>query len=164
MPVIHLVRHAQPDFHGNYDSLTPLGYTQARWLGQHYAALGIEFDRLYAGSLVRQIETARELRSSLATTREAVIDDRFNEYDLAGVLGGYYGRRTAGPTRNCAPAATGVRTSRRSAKGYWRGRSRWNRVGTHETWDAFGTRAVRTRRMSCGLARDARVLVVTWAA
>src|SRR5688572_27706848 len=38
MPVIHLVRHAQPDFHGNYDSLTELGYEQCRWLGEHYAA------------------------------------------------------------------------------------------------------------------------------
>jgi broad specificity phosphatase PhoE len=108
MPVIHLVRHAQPDFHGNYDSLTPLGYTQARWLGQHYAALGIEFDRLYAGSLVRQIETARELRSCLATTPEAVIDDRFNEYDLAGVLGGYSGqadgRAGRGTARQRRPA------------------------------------------------------------
>src|SRR5262245_10464675 len=61
MPVVHLVRHAQPDFHGNYDSLTSLGYAQARWLGEHYAALGLEFDRLYAGSLVRQVETARTL-------------------------------------------------------------------------------------------------------
>ena len=71
MPVVHLVRHAQPDFRGNYDSLTALGYEQSRWLGQHYAALGIQFDRLYCGSLVRQTETARAVRECLSTMPEA---------------------------------------------------------------------------------------------
>ncbi len=162
MPVIHLGRHAQPDFHGNYDSLTPLGYTQARWLGQHYAALGIEFDRLYAGSLVRQIETARELRSCLATTPEAVIDDRFNEYDLAGVLGVYSGRTDG--RADAELRASGDRRAYFTAvrKGLLAWSAAGSDVGTHETWDAFGAR-VGSGLDEChrGLARDARVLVVT---
>ncbi len=158
MPIIHLVRHAQPDFHGNYDSLTALGYTQARWLGEHYAALGIEFDRLYAGGLVRQIETARELRNCLAPTPETVIDVRFNEYDLGGVLGVYSGQG------DVELRATGDRRAYFTAvrNGLLAWSAAGTDAGTHETWDAFGTR-VGAGLDDChrGLPRESRVLVVT---
>jgi len=158
MPIIHLVRHAQPDFHGNYDSLTGLGYTQARWLGEHYAALGIEFDRLYAGGLVRQIETARELRNCLAATPETVIDARFNEYDLGGVLGSYSCQG------DVELRATGDRRAYFTAvrNGLLAWSAAGTDAGTHETWDAFGTR-VGAGFDEChrGLPRESRVLVVT---
>jgi broad specificity phosphatase PhoE len=158
MPVVHLVRHAQPDFHGNYDSLTSLGYEQARWLGQHYAALGIEFDRLYAGSLVRQIETARALHECLRTTPEAIVDSRLNEYDISDVLGGYAGEA------DVALRAKGDRrtyfTAVRNALLAWSAAG--TNQGARETWLEFGAR-IESAFAEChrGLPREGRVLVVT---
>ena len=158
MPVVHLVRHAQPDFHGNYDSLTALGYEQSRWLGQHYAALGIQFDRLYCGSLVRQTETAQALRECLPTTPEATVDSRFNEYDVSDVLGGYAGQA------DVALRAKGDRrtyfTAVRNALLAWSATG--TAPGTRETWLEFGAR-IESGFDEChrGLPRDGRVLIVT---
>ena len=46
MPYLYLVRHGQPDFAGNYDSLTDLGVQQSTWLGEHFAARGLQFARV----------------------------------------------------------------------------------------------------------------------
>ena len=54
MPYLYLVRHAQPDFAGYYDSVTALGVEQSAWLGEHFAALGQRFERVISGSLDRQ--------------------------------------------------------------------------------------------------------------
>ena len=83
MPYVHLVRHAQPDFAGHYDSLTALGVQQSAWLGEHYASLGQSFDRLVSGSLERQRATLRVLAANLPVQREPTVDPRWNEYDAA---------------------------------------------------------------------------------
>ncbi len=51
MPYLYLVRHGQPDFTGNYDSLTALGMQQSNWLGEHFAARGLQFARVASGTL-----------------------------------------------------------------------------------------------------------------
>jgi broad specificity phosphatase PhoE len=158
MPVIHLVRHAQPDFQGNYDSLTSLGYEQARWLGNHYAALGLGFDRIYAGSLVRQTETARAVSGCLSSTPDLVVDARFNEYDVSDVLGGYAGQA------DVALRATGDRrtyfTAVRNALLAWSAAEQ--HPGARESWLQFGIR-IEAAFDEChrGLPRDGRVLIVT---
>jgi broad specificity phosphatase PhoE len=158
MPVVHLVRHAQPDFHGNYDSLTSLGYEQSRWLGRHYATLGLEFNRVYSGSLVRQTETARSLCESLGARAEPIVDPRFNEYDVSDVLGGYDGHG------DLALRASGDRrayfTAVRNALLAWSAGGA--RGGARESWLEFGTR-IETAfdECHCGLPRDGRVLIVT---
>ena len=65
MPYLYLVRHAQPDFTGNYDSVTALGVQQAAWLGQHFAARGLRFARVVSGSLQRQVQQLRINRFDL---------------------------------------------------------------------------------------------------
>ena len=62
MSELVFVRHGQASFgQKSYDKLSELGIEQARILAQHWQALGEEFDHIYAGSLLRQQETAREL-------------------------------------------------------------------------------------------------------
>ena len=158
MLVVHLVRHAQPDFHGNYDSLTSLGYEQARWLGEHYAALGLGFDRIHTGSLVRQAETARALRERLPSTPDLVVDARYNEYDIGDVLGGYAGQadvklRATGDRRAYFTAVRNALLAWSAAKSH---------PGARETWLQFGAR-IESAFDEChrGLPRDARVLIVT---
>ncbi len=58
MSVLYLVRHGQAGTREHYDSLSDLGQTQARLLGQHFAEQGIKFDAVYSGSLARQRATA----------------------------------------------------------------------------------------------------------
>ncbi len=62
MSELVLVRHGQASFGAeSYDKLSELGIQQVKLLCQHWQSLGVEFDHLYSGSLIRQIETAAEL-------------------------------------------------------------------------------------------------------
>ena len=55
MTTLYLVRHGQASFKAaNYDQLSELGYRQAAWLGEHFAARGIVFSRAVCGTLERQ--------------------------------------------------------------------------------------------------------------
>ena len=68
-----LVRHGQAAFASdNYDQLTDLGWQQARWLGGHLAALGLNFGRTASGTLRRQQETAQAISESLDTEPEVI--------------------------------------------------------------------------------------------
>jgi len=59
MSTLALVRHGQASFFSdNYDQLSPLGEEQARLVGQHWVRRGLQFDEVYTGPRVRQIETA----------------------------------------------------------------------------------------------------------
>ena len=90
MPYLYLVRHAQPDFAGHYDSVTELGLQQSAWLGEHFAARGLQFARVISGSLERQTSTLEAILRHLPEAPAAVTDPRFNEYDAASVLGAFH--------------------------------------------------------------------------
>ena len=80
-----LVRHGQAAFAtGDYDRLTDLGWTQARWLAEHLVARGISFDRIVSGTLRRQRETARALADGLGGRVDVV--SGLEEYDPADLL------------------------------------------------------------------------------
>lgn len=88
MGEITLVRHGQAnsaaDNEADYDKLTDLGHTQAKWLGEWMAAHDGPFDAVYAGSLRRQRETAAGLGYPAP-----IIDARLNEityYDLTAEM------------------------------------------------------------------------------
>ena len=79
-----LVRHGQASFESDdYDRLSGLGWQQARWLGEHLVAMGVSFDRIAAGTLRRQQETALALCEALGGSVEPV--PGLEEYS-AGVL------------------------------------------------------------------------------
>jgi broad specificity phosphatase PhoE len=60
MGILYIVRHAQASFlQPNYDKLSPLGETQSRLLGQHWAQRKITFDRVSVGPCARQEDTVK---------------------------------------------------------------------------------------------------------
>ena len=158
MPHLYLVRHAQPDFAGHYDSVTGLGLQQSVWLGQHFAARGLRFARVACGSLQRQVHTLETALAHLSGAPPPLVDPRFNEYDAASVLAAFH----CGDER--ALRSTGDRrgyfTAVRSALQAW-SRQEDAPAGT-ESWRAFGERVQAAATDICaGLEPSAAVLVVT---
>jgi broad specificity phosphatase PhoE len=84
-----MIRHGQAGLRQDYDTLSDLGRTQARLLGEYLAAQQVRFTAVYAGALKRQSETAREVLRTMAAAGSAVpevqIDDHWNEFDLDAV-------------------------------------------------------------------------------
>jgi broad specificity phosphatase PhoE len=158
MPRLHLLRHAQPDFAGNYDSITSLGEQQAAWLGEHFAARGVRFARAICGSLVRQQQTLAQILLRLDDAPTLEVDPRFNEYDPAHLLAAF------GPGEDAVLRAAGDRRAyfaalRESLRTWSR---REEAAGSGETWAGFGARVLAAAAESCaGLAPNADVLVVT---
>lgn len=84
-----MVRHGQAGTRKAYDSLSGLGRRQARLLGEYFVSEKIHFAAAYSGALVRQEETAAEVR---AVYREAGVcfpetaqEPDWNEFDLTDV-------------------------------------------------------------------------------
>jgi broad specificity phosphatase PhoE len=158
MPYVYLVRHAQPDFAGHYDSVTRLGLQQSEWLGEHFEHRGLRFARVISGSLQRQRHTLEAMLRHLPGAPAAITDPRFNEYDAASVLGAFH--------LGDEPAlrATGDRrryfTAVRDALHAW---SRQDEaVPGGESWTEFGVRIAAGVADACqGLDADAPILVVT---
>lgn len=158
MPHLYLVRHAQPDFAGHYDSVTELGLQQSAWLGQHFAARGMQFARTVCGSLARQSGTLETVLQHLPGAPAPRIDPCFNEYDAASVLRAFH----CGDER--ALRATGDRrayfTTVRDALRAW-SRHEGALEGL-ERWQDFGNRVAAAADDACaGLEPSAAVLVVT---
>ncbi|HEV1286606.1 MAG TPA: histidine phosphatase family protein [Bryobacteraceae bacterium] len=81
MSVLYLVRHGQAGTREHYDSLSDVGRTQARLLGEYFRAQEIHFAAAYSGALARQRATAAEV---LPDT-EITVDPGWDEFDLTNV-------------------------------------------------------------------------------
>jgi broad specificity phosphatase PhoE len=83
---VYLVRHGQAGTRKAYDSLSDLGRCQARLLGEYFAAEQIHFAAAYSGELVRQQQTAEEVRGAYRAAGvgfpEVAADASWNEFDL----------------------------------------------------------------------------------
>ena len=80
-----LVRHGQAAFGtGDYDRLTELGRQQSVWLGEHLARMGTRFDRICAGTLRRQQETAEAITGVIGGEVETI--PGFEEYDARRLM------------------------------------------------------------------------------
>jgi len=158
MPYLYLVRHAQPDFTGHYDSVTELGHVQSAWLGEHFAARGLRFARVISGSLARQSGTLDTILNRLPEVPARVVDARFNEYDAASVLATFHADsdrllRSSGDRR-------GYFTAIREALFAWSRHE--GPVPGGETWQQFGERISGAVATACeGLDASAPVLIVT---
>jgi broad specificity phosphatase PhoE len=85
MPVIYLIRHAQASFEqDSYDVLSATGERQSELLGGALRERGIRPDRVVAGTLRRQRDTALGCLGALDGRLEA--DRRWNEYDTPSIL------------------------------------------------------------------------------
>jgi broad specificity phosphatase PhoE len=79
LSVLYLVRHGQAGTRENYDTLSELGRSQARLLGEYFRREGIHFAAAYSGSLARQRATAAEVGA------DVTVDPGWDEFDLTQV-------------------------------------------------------------------------------
>jgi len=88
MAELYLVRHGQASFGtDNYDELSPTGYTQSRWLGEHFAQSALEFDRVVIGTMRRHEQTADAILAAMPALQVEVVQDAgLNEYDFQGLF------------------------------------------------------------------------------
>jgi broad specificity phosphatase PhoE len=91
MGLLALVRHGQASFLGaDYDQLSPTGERQAGLLGEHWARLGVGFDRLFHGPRVRQRRTAEIAAAALRKAGQVVPDlvplDELDELRIEGLI------------------------------------------------------------------------------
>ena len=86
MSSLYLMRHGQAGLRHQYDTLSDLGRTQARRLGEYLVAQQIRFNAVYSGALERQQETAREVAGAFEQAAlpipEIQVDPHWNEFDL----------------------------------------------------------------------------------
>lgn len=158
MPYLYLVRHGQPDFAGHYDSITALGARQSTWLGEHFAARGLRFARVLAGTLQRQVSTCELVMTALDGPRGFAQDARFNEYDHLALLQFFEGERL--------PAIRASGDRRQYFAAIRSAMQKWSRhedlVAGGESWTEFGARIREGVAAACaGLGRDDNVLIVT---
>ena len=128
-----LVRHGQAAFAtDDYDRLTDLGWQQARWLGEHLADLGTSFDRIAAGTLRRQQETAQAIAEKIGGSVETV--PGLEEYGADTLLmnAGY-------PKKDPSLSRREHFQRLRAVLLDWS----MNHVEGEETWDAFRDRVQR---------------------
>ncbi|MEX1993533.1 MAG: histidine phosphatase family protein [Steroidobacteraceae bacterium] len=91
MSRIYLVRHGQATFGAeDYDRLTETGVQQCAQLARHWHAIGRSVDRVYAGTLRRQQESAMAFTHALGAAGGAVMAVRtlpgVEEYDHRALL------------------------------------------------------------------------------
>ena len=145
-----LVRHGQAAFAtGDYDRLTDLGWQQARWLGQHLAHMGTPFDRICAGTLRRQQETATAITDSIGGTVETI--PGFEEYDAHGLMT----RAGAADQDPDLPRRAHFRRLRGLLLDWSQGQAEGS-----ETWEAYNARA-RSAVAEATKAGKGRVLVAS---
>lgn len=107
MSRVYLVRHGQAAFGtDDYDRLTEIGTAQCRQLARHWLAIGRRVDRVYAGSLRRQRESAEAFVQALVEEGGDTLAVRLlpgiEEYDHEALLAAHQGE-------NSMPAAGGDR-------------------------------------------------------
>jgi len=136
MPDLTLVRHAQASFGAaNYDSLTELGWQQARWLAEAFRSHGLTFDRLVTGTLVRHRETAEALAEVLDLDCEAEVLPGLDEFDFTGILAAFARDREM-PKQLHSDRRTHFRVLRDALMAWQRDEL----IDPPETWRAFEAR------------------------
>ncbi len=158
MSIVYLVRHAQASFGAeDYDALSELGFRQARWLGEYFAARGLRFARVMSGTLVRQRATAGAILQAMGGADAALaLHEGLNEYPGEAL----YTAHTGFDPREHQLADT---------RAYWRtfrlAMQAWSEERlpeVPESWSGFGAR-VRAALAEAvrDTARDDSVLVVS---
>ena len=95
MTIIHLVRHGQASFgKEDYDNLSEIGVKQAFLLGQYFKTLNLKFEKIFVGTLKRQIQTYKQIIKSYDTSIEHESTPLLNEYDVKSVLMGFVNGRS----------------------------------------------------------------------
>jgi broad specificity phosphatase PhoE len=87
VPVVQLIRHGQASFGAaDYDVLSDVGHQQSKLLADALLRRGVRPDRMVAGSLKRQRDTATTCATTAAWDLPLEEDPRLNEYDHVALL------------------------------------------------------------------------------
>ena len=90
MGLIYIIRHGQASFGASdYDRLSPPGMNQARLLGAYFKDTGVEFHRVFSGTLKRQIDTARLALGQMKAGADPGVPvqmKEFNEMDVSEII------------------------------------------------------------------------------
>ena len=87
MGVIYLVRHGQASFgSSNYDQLSPLGFEQARVVGEHLKTRLGPIDAVARGNMRRHRETADTALAAMGLELPVIEDAGFNEYAFEAIV------------------------------------------------------------------------------
>ena len=87
MGTLYLVRHGQASFGADdYDQLSELGQRQSERLGAYFAAQGVHFDGLIAGTLRRHKQTLAGILRGMNRAGEHLAWEGLNEYDSEAVI------------------------------------------------------------------------------
>jgi broad specificity phosphatase PhoE len=162
-----LVRHAQASFHAeDYDCLSALGERQSVWLGEHFAALGKQFDLVVTGSLRRHAQTVEGVFKGLGrrTPGPCLQHPGLDEYDFRALVEAF---EAGEPTH---PLVLARRADPRDKSAYYRvlrlALAAWaarRLPGTlQETWEGFRVRVEAAAQWLQELAAThARILAVS---
>lgn len=166
--MIYLIRHAQASFGADdYDALSPLGFEQARVLGEALAARlhGVGPLQVWCGAMRRHRQTAEGCLGALAREHALEVHAGFNEFDHEHVIAVFEPRyATRGVMQ--AELRTAADPHRAFQEMFLQAMARWTGGGCdadyQESWPAFRTRCVAAlRHVAAGLPRDATALVFT---
>ena len=66
--------------------MSDIGWQQARWLGEHFRELDLQFDRIIVGDMQRHQETLQGIGEGMGLTLTPEVDARLNEFKYFPVL------------------------------------------------------------------------------
>ena len=159
MAELYLVRHGQASFGAeNYDELSTCGGRQSHWLGEYFAQMKLEFDRVVIGTMRRHEQTADAILAGMRGLDVEVVQDAgLNEYDFRALFAAL-GEDGSGPGSSAESSKTSFYKHLKKALQLW---SEDRLPGpVPETWQQFQTRVERAR-LAIQRAGGKRVLVVS---
>ncbi|GGB49096.1 phosphoglycerate mutase family protein [Shewanella inventionis] len=93
MTNIYLIRHGQASFGtNNYDNLSDLGHSQARYLGDYFTQCLIQPNHVISGNMTRHHQTRDACLSNMSANlanKSLQISDNWNEFDHENVIAVY---------------------------------------------------------------------------
>jgi broad specificity phosphatase PhoE len=91
MATIYLIRHGQAYFGmENYDDLSPIGVEQAQFLGSILKQRQLKIDKVYAGKMHRQQQTASHCLINMGLDEKNIITDPcWDEFDHRDIIAKY---------------------------------------------------------------------------
>ncbi len=176
MRALYFIRHGQAGTRADYDALSKIGRRQARLLGEYLAGQGLRFARVCSGSLIRQRDTAAEVRAAFEAAAEPfpaiAVEPGWDEFDLAGIYRVVAPQMCAGDPVFQRDYEDLLRRGREEASQVHR---EWTPVDSAlfhawidgrypfdgESWSAFTARIRRTLEALCHSAPDGPVAVFT---
>lgn len=152
------VRHGQASFGADdYDRLSELGWRQARWLGEHWRAEGVQFDRILCGDLRRHRETARGICEGMGQDGVSPqLVPQLNEFDFRGLTSLFGQHKPDAVPAEGSPRAHYYRFLKGAMLAWSRGE-----IAPEESWQAFEQRIDEALSVMADTPRGSRTLVVS---